>query len=272
VHRRSSFLPLAVAILLGSGAARATLKSPYAAVDARARAELEGIAPTALPSWDAANAARDEGRYDEAAAAYRAVADIAPRFDHAHRRVCSSLSALRRSDEAVLECRAAMALRESPENEAALAAALVDAPSPPPAAQAEAYGLVLLAQKTQPDDPAITSIAARVALARGDGATFDRNVATLHRIAPDSEDTAFFTIVQDLDHEDVDGARAELAAHRILFRAERAAALDAMIDDVTSHPTPARTAWRVARVVTVLLGILLLAAALLRRRKAKLAA
>jgi len=272
VHRRPSFLLLASAMLLGSRTARATPNSPYAAVDARARAELDGIAPTAVPSWDAANAARDEGRYDEATTAYRAVAATAPKFDHAHRRVCSCLSALRRSDEAILECRTAMALRESPENEAALAAALVDAPSPPPSAQAEANGLVLHAQKTQPDDPAITSIAARVALARGDGASFDRNVATLHRIAPDTEDTAFFTIVQDLNHEDGDGARAELAAHRGLFRTERAAALDVMIDDVTSHPTAGRIAWRVARVVVVLVGLLLLVAAVLRRRKTKLAA
>ena len=267
MHRRLSLRPLVLALLLGAGAAHATPTSPYAALDARARAELEGIAPAAVSSWDLANTARDEGRYADAATAYRAVADAAPRFDHAHRRVCSSLSALRRSDEAILECRAAMALRESPENEAALAAALVDAPSPPPAAQTEAYGLVLHAQKTQPDDPAITSIAARVAMARGDGASFDRNVTTLRRIAPDAEETAFLTIVQDLDREDVDGAHAELAAHRSLFRAERAAALDAMIDDVASHPTPARRAWRAAGVLAVAVVVLVVAALVLRRRK-----
>jgi Zn-dependent protease with chaperone function len=250
VHRRSAFLAflLGVCVLLGAGTSAANPPSPYAEFDAKARAELEGIAPATLPTWDAANAARDAGRYAEAEAAYRAVRDAAPKFDHAHRRLCSSLAALHRVDEALVECRSAMSLRDSPENEAALASALVDGPSPSSAALIEAHGLVLRAQKTHPDDVAITSIAARVALARGDESSFDYNVATLRRIDPDGVETAFYSILQDLGHEDVDGARAELARHRTLFSPEQAAGIDAMIDDVASRPTPARVAWRVAKV------------------------
>ena len=269
MHRRSALHALligGVALALAGGAGASPAR-PYAEVDANARTELEGVAPAALAAWDAANGARDDERYTDAEAGYRAVTNAAPKFDHGHRRLCSSLSALRRADEAIIECRTAMSLRESPENEAALAAALVDAPAPPPAALAEARGLVLHAQKTRPDDLAITAVAARVAMARGDGSSFEESVATLHRIAPDAEETVFFSILQDLDHEDVDGARAELAAHRSLFRPERAAGLDAMIDDVASHPTPMRTAGRVAKVLAVLACVVLVAALVRRRTK-----
>ena len=271
MHRRSAFHVMLVGglVLAWAGSPGAAPGSSYEAVDAKARTELEGLAPAALPAWDAANDARDEGRFSDAEAGYRAVADAAPKFDHAHRRLCSSLSALRRADEAIIECRTAMSLRASPENEAALAAALVDAPSPTPAALSEAHGLVLHAQKARPDDVPITAIAARVAMARGDGASFDENVATLHRIAPDGEECVFFSILQDLNHEDVDAARAELAAHRKLFRPERAAGLDVMIDDVASHPSSTRVAWRVAKVASAVLGALVLAALALRLRKPK---
>lgn len=248
--RRSAFrtVLLAVFVLLGTGVSWANPPGPYAAFDAKARAELEGTAPSSVPSWDAANAARDAGRYAEAEAAYRAVAVAAPKFDHAHRRLCSSLSALGRRDEAVAECRVAMRLRDSPENQAALAAALVEGSSPPPAALTEAHGLVLRAQRTMPDDVAITSIAARVALSRGDASSFDLDVATLRRIAPDAPETVFFSIVQDLDRDDGAGARAELARHRALFQPEQIAGIEEMIDGAESRPTPAHLAWRVGKI------------------------
>jgi Zn-dependent protease with chaperone function len=95
------------------------------ALEQRFRADLERVNPAAAAAFEQGTAARDAGRLDDALAAFRHASELAPAVDHPHRRLCSTLSALRRHDEAIAECEAALGLApDSGYDRTALAGAL----------------------------------------------------------------------------------------------------------------------------------------------------
>jgi Zn-dependent protease with chaperone function len=101
------------------------------AFEQRARGELATVSEEAAKAFDEANAARDAGRYDDAATAYRRVVAAAPNVDHGHRRLCGVLSFANKHDEAVTECRRALELAPaSIFDKSALAAALAQRKNP----------------------------------------------------------------------------------------------------------------------------------------------
>jgi tetratricopeptide (TPR) repeat protein len=93
--------------------------------DARAEQELASLAPDAVPAWRQANAARAAERFEEAAALYASVTRLAPGFDHAWRRQSSAELASGNRTAALEHARHALSLRDSAENMAAVAHALI---------------------------------------------------------------------------------------------------------------------------------------------------
>jgi tetratricopeptide (TPR) repeat protein len=96
--------------------------------DQRFRAEMAAISPEAGEAYTQATAAGEAGKWDEALAQYRRAAELAPKIDHPHRRMCGVLANLGRGDEALAECEIALSLAPgSPYDKMALANALAQA-------------------------------------------------------------------------------------------------------------------------------------------------
>ncbi|HEY6036290.1 MAG TPA: M48 family metalloprotease [Kofleriaceae bacterium] len=99
------------------------------AVEQKIRADVTSASSEAAAAWDAANAARDANRFDDAAAGYRKVIALVPKLDHPHRRLCGVLAAAHR-DGAIHECELARSLAPaSVYNQTALAEVLLSSPN-----------------------------------------------------------------------------------------------------------------------------------------------
>ena len=122
--------------------------------DRRISAELSARDPEAGRLFAEANAARERGDLPAAVALYEQVFARAPGFDHARRRQCGCEMQMGLRDPAVSHCREALKIEPSPENQTALAAALLspagEAP-PPDADKLEALGLARRATEASPD-------------------------------------------------------------------------------------------------------------------------
>lgn len=91
----------------------------------RFRAEVSAVSPEAGDEYIRATAAGEAAKWDEALAHYRRAAELAPKVDHPHRRMCDVLAKLGSGDEAVAECETALSLAPgSPYDKMALANAL----------------------------------------------------------------------------------------------------------------------------------------------------
>lgn len=125
---RRACLLLVVALSLTSIAASQHRPSPsarHADFERQITDELRARDPGAVELWQSAVAATERGDFAAALGGYRAVLARVSDFDHAVRRECSLLSQRRSHEQAIASCRRALALRDSGENRAALANALV---------------------------------------------------------------------------------------------------------------------------------------------------
>lgn len=111
--------------------------APDDAVERARRVFEDGLAedlakrpPDIAASWNEANAAREAGNLEDAAALYVQILARAPDWSHAARRACSVRQAQRRREEALDLCRKAVAIDRSPENLTALASALLATEQP----------------------------------------------------------------------------------------------------------------------------------------------
>lgn len=117
-------LRLTCCLLLVSSVAHA---APSEA-EQRFRAEVSAVSTEAGQEYIRASNAGDAGKWDEALAHYRRAAELAPKSDHPHRRMCGVLANLGRADEAVAECETALSLAPgSPYDKLALANAMTQA-------------------------------------------------------------------------------------------------------------------------------------------------
>src|SRR5262245_55035792 len=124
-HRTHALVFFALLFSLTTSATVLAAPARDKAFEARVVDELRAVAPDAVPLFEQATTAADAEDSWTAARLYGEVATRAPSFSHAKRRQCSALLALDRRDEALPLCRAALAQDDSPENEAAMAAALL---------------------------------------------------------------------------------------------------------------------------------------------------
>jgi Zn-dependent protease with chaperone function len=79
--------------------------------------QLQATHPELLQEFEKATAAMDAGQMEEAVVRFRSITQSALDFSPAHRRLCASLSSLKRFDEATSACEQAVSLEASFENE-----------------------------------------------------------------------------------------------------------------------------------------------------------
>jgi Zn-dependent protease with chaperone function len=117
-------------VLVGLGGVAAAQQTPVRSqhdleLEKEFRAEVAAVSEDAAKAFDEGNAARDAGRNEEAAVAYRLAIGFAPNVDHLHRRLCGVLARQSLFDDAMKECDAAMAIRATAYNKFGLAGVLV---------------------------------------------------------------------------------------------------------------------------------------------------
>lgn len=178
-----------VAVLLW--ASRALGGFDVEAFDAKVRAELLAESPGAVAAWDEANAARatDPAR---AEALYGNVIEIAPRFDHAHRRLCGVLLYENKLNQALAACERAFALVASPENRTVLAEVLLSAPSIPPMNVARARELLEKALASGGDKERAVPVLCKACMLQEDRGCLHRCVTDLEALDASSLATAYF--------------------------------------------------------------------------------
>ncbi|WP_394849226.1 tetratricopeptide repeat protein [Pendulispora brunnea] len=141
--------------------------------------------PDAVPVYEQAVATLDHGDTDGARALFRRVTELAPKSDHAYRRLCR-LELVYESwyVEAVPDCRRALALREATENHLMLARALVEPEEPSAESVQEALEHATQALAQKPEDPHALNAMIRVQLARKDIERAEAYVGHLEQVAP----------------------------------------------------------------------------------------
>ena len=181
-----TFLRLLTAVvfvlLAGERTAAAGPPSPSAqdlAFERTIRAELAAMAPAAVKTLDEADRARDATDLDSAARGYEAVLQQAPGFFHAERRLCGIEVARNRRDRALTLCRHALEVKDTPENHAALASALLAGHDLPDTEIATAGYHVRSAAQAKPRDALVQTVMCRYAMAARDTATLTRCSAAL---------------------------------------------------------------------------------------------
>jgi len=132
-----------------------------AAIDKQFRDDIAAVSPDAAAAWDAANAARDARRFDEAAADYRKVIALAPKLDHPHRRLCGVLALQDKVDAALAECEDAVSLAPNSPYDASLYAGMLIERNKPGDAQ-HALPFASQAALAMPNEPSFAEIQCEV--------------------------------------------------------------------------------------------------------------
>ncbi|WP_394847080.1 M48 family metallopeptidase [Pendulispora brunnea] len=117
---------LSVALLGVVPRARADAASD-AAFEKKVLDDIRAENPDAVPVFTEAMAASKRRDLPAAIAAMGRVVQLAPKSDHAHRRLCNFQMAADQDASGLSHCRRALELRDAPENHSALASALVEA-------------------------------------------------------------------------------------------------------------------------------------------------
>lgn len=243
--------------------------------DARITAELQATFPSAVPALARGNAAREADRNEEAIAAFEEVTRLAPDFTHGWRRLCQAETALERA-EAVDHCRKALDLAELPENESALAGALLNIQGAErKAARARARYLATAAVEAAPDQLGGHLVLCRLAIEAQQQGELEACVKRLKGALPDAYVGYTFGAVLALSRQDFDLAQAELAEARARgLPDDEADRLEALVAD--SRPLSSKLwsatkrygpPWFIGLVVIIVLGSALSAATLASARR-----
>jgi Zn-dependent protease with chaperone function len=177
-------------------------------------AELERIAPGAVPDARAAGEAYHAERWDEAIAGYERVLAAAPAFPHALRRICNAK--LEQGDRAAAlpRCREAVARGGTPVDEMALAHGLARSTPSSAATQAdeaEAARRARAALARSTDDATQAALACDVAMMSDDAALLRSCADQLGRLAPGEAGTELFLAIAEGNDGRLRSARAHLA-------------------------------------------------------------
>jgi Zn-dependent protease with chaperone function len=204
-------------VLLGLVARDRPLAATLEEFDRRILAELRDQNQTAAALFEQANAARSAGRHREAADLYAQVHALVPRFHHALRRQCAEEMELGNRPAALPLCRQALGIDDSPENQAALALALIRKPgdsAPTEAETTEAMNLASRASNARPDDAFAQLAFCETAIATNDLPALKAGVLRLQSIAPDEVGTHYFLFIVAAGEGRFEAAEDELRRAR----------------------------------------------------------
>ena len=216
MKRRAIFAVFAATIFCGMPAAAAPRSERDEAFERKIEAELRARDATAADEFAEATAAADRGDFDGAATGFEHVRTAAPWFVHATRRLCGVEVERGNRDHAVALCREAVGADPSPENETALALALVQSKG----ARSEADGQEALrlardaSFKQEQTKPFTQLVLCQCALAQHDLETLAICADRLKSVAPHEMAAQYFAAIADATRGRTEDADRELeAAH-----------------------------------------------------------
>jgi len=276
VLRGSVALLVALGGTLGFAGDPVNPREQLEAFNERIAAELEARNPDAATMFARADECRDDGQLETAAFLYARVREMEPEFVHASRRLCLSLLALERRDEAVDICRDAVALEESSENLAALALTLARSTrtvAATPGQLDEAEQLAERASTDYPDDFFSQTVLCEVAMIRFNLDHLRICTDHLERIAPNEVVTAYFgTILAIGEERQVEALESLARARELGMPEETYDYLSSAIGRVTAEKAGLKkrgrgpSASQVGAVVVLHLAVIALLWGGLRRR------
>jgi len=262
---------LAIALLLVSNPALAQLKPPSdAELESQFRRDVAAASEDAAKAFDEANAARDAGRLDEAAAAYQRAIELAPTVDHPHRRLCSVLDRLSRPDEAVEQCEIAlMRAPDSAYNKSGLANVLLTRNGDHD--RDRALQLATEASGTLPQDASVTQVWCRALMSQRSWARKNYELRDcserLLSLAPDDIVGNFLGAITAAEDQNFDLARRRLDKAKagglpVDVYKGLSDKLDEVEEQTATFPKPARKAfsigvWVLGIWVTAMLVLLI---------------
>jgi Zn-dependent protease with chaperone function len=182
-------------------------------LDRRLTAELEGTDPEAARLFAQANEARDREDHATASGLYGQVLDRVPSFAHALRRQCNEELAQGHRELAVALCRNAVRQKESADNLAALARALLaGTPNFPsrPQDQIEALDLATRAAAMEPSNIFALAVECEAAFARRESRIGEECIQHLKTRYPDEGITRFFQMIRATEAGNYDEAIGHL--------------------------------------------------------------
>jgi tetratricopeptide (TPR) repeat protein len=210
------FAVLAATTFCGVPAAGAPRSERNEAFERQIDAQLRARDASAADEFAEATAAFDRGDFDAAAEGFEHVRTEDPWFVHATRRLCSAEVERGNRNYGVALCRQAVWADRSPENEAALAFALVRPNGS--RSEADVQEALQLARdasfKQEQTDPFTQLVLCQCALAEKDFATLAICADRLKSVAPHEMGTHYFATIAAATRGRVEDAERELeAAH-----------------------------------------------------------
>lgn len=190
--------------------ARTASADPRKEVDQQIYAELRAIDPDAVPFMEAGDKQREA--HDDAAAikSYEEVLKRAPTFFHAKRRMGSSEAMLGNRERALELCREALRMKDTPENHAAVATALLATKGVSESDARSAMFHARSAVKDKPNDADMHAVMCQAALATKDQPALDTCSAAMVRLDPKNPFGHLFAALAKGSKGDLDGASDEL--------------------------------------------------------------
>ncbi|MBI5542262.1 MAG: M48 family metalloprotease [Deltaproteobacteria bacterium] len=204
--------------------------------ETRVTSELAQQDAEAARAFAEANKARAAQDWAKASALYAEVTQRAPSFSHALRRRCGAQLALGERTRALSDCRKALEIEKSPENQLAVANALSSAAGngnrPSSTELDEAQQLVSAVVRSQPDDLDAREVQCQVALQQQRFSALGECSGQLVRQDPARASGHFFGVLVALQQGEFDEARACLARAKAAgLEPEMGANLERAIDE-----------------------------------------
>ena len=179
-------------------------------------AQLAAIEPSLVAKFDAATAELDARDLDGAARDFGAVVAGAPDFSPALRRLCYVEMARGREEDGVADCRKAVAIEPSSDNDAALAIALVHRQHPSQAEEREGLEYARAAVARDPKNVFAQQAHCEAAMTRSEQAELVACSTALLSLAPDDPATHVYAAIAKGSAGDLDAGERELARARDL--------------------------------------------------------
>ena len=206
-------LLVAVAVAFSAGRASAAPRGDF---EQKIYDELADIDPDAVPIMQAADKARDAEKTDEAAKGYEEVLRRAPTYFHAKRRLCGVEVMRDRREQALPICREALRMKDTPENHAALAMALLATKDVSESDSRTAAFHAKRAVAGNPGDAEFQQLACRAALATHDQPGLDACSGAIMRLDEKDPMGPFFAAIAAASKGNLDAAEAFLERAKAL--------------------------------------------------------
>ncbi|WP_394836751.1 M48 family metallopeptidase [Pendulispora rubella] len=187
-----------------------------AAFEKKVLNDLRAENPDAVPVFTEAMAAAERNELTAAIAGFERDLQLAPKSDHARRRLCDVELAAEQRASGLAHCRIALDLRDAPENHTALARAIVESGPLTKGDIDSAVDHAARGLKGRPDDTDAIAVMLEVQTVAENDAQVEYYVGQLEKVAPEDPEVRVTIVGVRAMHRDMEGARAQLEKARAL--------------------------------------------------------